>query len=182
METNILSSFSHRPLTFLPSLVPVEPTTTRKKRAKHTSNSNYSKIKNKYLPCWFLTKNLWKSSKFLSHISLHEWRGEVTHQNVFLGLSDLVMRSWMEMCLHYLQGSNFSAHGWNSAPGEADLGCCWGQFKSSEKSRLGVGEPPGPEEWFTYQNLHYLPLHLFDPEFLLFSGRMSRTEHPTSKP
>ena len=28
----------------------------------------------------------------------------------------------------------------------------------------------------------YLPLHLFDPEYLLFSGRMSRTEHPTSKP
>ena len=35
----------------------------------------------------------------------------------------------------------------------------WDQYKSSEKSRLGVGgggvsqEPLGPQKWFTYQNL-----------------------------
>ena len=32
------------------------------------------------------------------------------------------------------------------------------------------------------KSCHCRTIALFDPKFLLFSGRMSRTEHPTSKP
>ncbi len=60
---------------------------------------------------------------------------------------------WLPASL-LIQGSNFSAHGRNSTPGEAGPGGQWDQHKSSEKSRWGVSQQPRfPQKWFTYQNL-----------------------------